>query len=285
MRAGALVLVLLSPLFGGWVATGDGDGRWSAGEGKRVVSAPQSVSFDAVARVAQGRPTHAVLTIRLPDADAVLTLVVDGRGRFQADDHRVKVQYDEYGPGGERVFRAGRVEGRVWIDLDSGLRGALSVRLYDRTNPARWRVLDQLDFDLEAAEPEADEPSHGGAVEVHFHDDHHHDTGCDSGWDDDYDDYEADDGYGGGSGGGCEGDDYDSGDSGGGCEGDDLDSGDSGGGCEGDTGGGGGCEGDAIAATAGGCRTRRSPWILRALNWMPYFAFAGVIGVMRRRWL
>lgn len=271
LRSGALLLVVMSPLFGGWVASGDGDGRWSAGEGKRVFAAPNAVSFDAVARVVDRRATHAVLTLRLPDADGVLTLVVDGEGRMDADDRRVRLQYDEYAADGRVLFRAGRVVGRVWVDRTrDSVAGELAVRLYDEANPEVWRELDRLDFDLESPDVEPEPDRGGDHVDVHYHDDH--DTGCDSGWDDGYED---DDGYGGGSGGGCEGDDFDSGDdSGGGCEGDDLDGG-----------GGSSCEGDAIAAGTAGCRTRRSPWIMRAMSWLPYFAMAGFIGVMRRRWL
>ncbi len=264
MRTGVLFLVLSSPLFLAWIGSGDGSGRWSAGEGKRVEVRDRRVSLDVVARVRESRPTHLVTTIPLPGADGVLTVVADGEGRITLPGPGAKVQYDEYDRDGEIVFRAGRVEGELWTgNDDERVEVELRLRMFDVDRPDVWRTLDRVSVDVESAKPEPKaEPAH--------HDHHHYeDSGCESGFDDDAYEEDGDEGYGGG---GCEGDDLDSGESGGGCEGDDLDSDD-----------GGGCEGDAIAAPGARCRNRRSPLLLRALNWFPYLAVFGFIRVMRRR--
>ncbi len=255
MCRGTGALLLLAPLCGAWMGSGSGDAEWSAGHGQRVADETR-LALDAVARVAPG-DVHAVLSIPLPDGDAVLTLRTTGEGGFELPHPRVEVQYDEYDGDGEVVFAAGEVAGHLWVGRRRDeVAVELDLELRDDVDPGVWRRLAHSSFEVSPVLPlpSGYDGSGSGA-------DDDPDVvvvgGCDEGWDSAADD----------SGGGCEGDEWDAGDdSGGGCEGDDLDTG--GGGCD-------GCEGDAIAAD--GCPTRRrSPLLARALLWMPWllvFAF------------
>ena len=281
MRGGRLLLVALCGPCVAWVGAGDGDARWSAGEGKRLEARPRAVGFEAVAQVRPDAPTHVVLTIALGDRDGVLTLVASRDGRVELPSRHVRVRYDEYDADGRRVFQAGEVDGSV--ALYSGPRamsGEVVLRLFDVDAPAEWRVFERASFEVRPVVEDVESGGRGG----------YDDDGADhlvvsgGGCDGDYE--ETDDGY--DDGGGCEGDDYDSGaGDGGGGDGDGAGSSSSGGGCEGDDLGGAGdsgCAGDAVAAPSRRCpRVRRSRWVMRAMSWTPWLAVFCFIRVMRRR--
>ena len=264
------MLLLMMPLSVAWVGSGQGDLRWSAGEGKQEFEASH-VSLDVVARIGGGQPTHVLGTVPLGAGDGVLTLEIDPRGgRFELPHPGVLLQYDEYDSDGEVVFRAGQVVGSLWVETRSDeVAVELDVVLYDEADPEQWRHLARSSLEAFPVEPQPERN------DDHHHHDPHHDHvvvggGCDDGWD------EPEDGGGGGGGGGCEGDDFDDGGGGGGCDGDDVGGGGGGDSCQ-------GCEGDAIAA--GSSCSRRSPWLARAVSWLPWAFAVFFFHGMRRRWI
>ena len=271
-----LGLLLVAPLCTAWVGSGAGTGDWVEGEEKEILL-ERRLRGDAVVRFEPYAEAQIIVTLPLPgvEGDAVWRLVINDRGRgvgpVQLPDRGVEVTYTEYGADGERLFSAD-ARARGVVELSGPAAGPLTVSvaltLTDAAAPGSWRRLKGLHLSLS---PAADD-----GPDAHPHDsggDHYYAAsagggGCDSGYDDEgYDDSDED--WGGDSGGGCDGDDLDSGGS------------SSGGGCEGDSAGGGGCEGDAIASDGG--RRRRSPWILRLINWTPWMLCFAAIRLMRRR--
>lgn len=277
-----LLLALLATPGLAWTGSGPASGRWIEGEGKDIL-AERGLGGEVVGTVDEARGRVDLLyTLSLPGApgDGVLALAFDAwTGTVHLPDARVDLRYREYGPDGETVFVADRLPRgtlRVETGYDGRWRAVLDVDVADRQDDTLWRRFDAVVLAIDPPRDGADEEASGGGYSGGGH--AVASGGCDDGWDDD-DDWETDDStWGDDSGGGCDGDDWesdsDSGSSG--CEGDDLDTGDSSAGCD-----SGGCEGDAIAGS--GDRKRRSPVALRLINLVPWLLVFAAIRLMRRR--
>lgn len=276
-----MVVAAMGLMSAGWNGSGAGRLTWDGPGG-----GPAPAAVDAVGTV--GGEVQAVVTADLQNGNTgVLSVVLRpgavNRGRLQLPSSHVRLGYAEYDPRGLTVFlsAAQPVTGRLLASqAGRDVEVELTAEFADRDDPHLWRKIRGLGFALVPVVDDApDDPpmvrergsSGGGVVVVHDTDS----GGCSgSDWDDDDswddgDDWDSDSS----SGGGCDGDDFDSGSSsssssGGGCEGDDVD------------GGGSGCEGDAIAASNG--RRTRSPWIARAVTWLPWLLVFGFIRVARR---
>ncbi len=276
-------LVLLSPLLLAWTGSGEGVVQWTAG-GAEGAQESQRLPVDVVARVTPDQQTQMILSFALPQdvGDGILSLRLDDRLRYagpvELPDSRVQLRYQEYGLDGEVRFRAQeRLQGRILFDGTDGRWAEMKVLLGDAQSPT-WRSLERLEINLRPVDPaEEDEPVPDEALQAPG------DGGCDPGWieDDGYEDNDYEDDYEEG-GSGCEGDDLDDGSSdstsdSGGCEGSSDSSTDSSG-CGGDdidTGGDSGCRASR--------RARRNPWLLRALNWVPWLLCFLSLRLLRRR--
>lgn len=272
----AMAVAALGLMSAGWNGSGGGDLVWE-GPGQQ----PTSADVEAVGAV--DGEVQAIVTAELPGGrTGVLSVLVRpgalNRGRVSLPTPDVRIGYAEYDRRGLTVFLSDRrpVGGTLRALYAGDVEVAVTADFVDRDDPHLWRRVEGLRFALVPVDDGDDAPvvregggSSGGVVVVN-----HDSGGCsgDDDWDDDDGWDDSDDGWdSGSSGGGCDGDDLDSSssDSGGGCEGDDMDSG-----------GSSGCEGDAVAAGRG--RRIRSPWLARAVTWLPWFLVFLFIRLARR---
>ena len=276
-------LALLSPLLLAWTGSGEGVVQWTAGDADGTQES-QRFPVDVVARVTPDEQTQMIISFALTRdlGDGVLSLRLDDRlryaGAIELPDSRVQLRYQEYDLNGGIHFKAQeRVRGRLLFDGGDNRWAELELLLGDTQSPS-WRRLERLQLDLRPVDPvEESEPDSDQALLAPGG------GGCDEGWDED-EEYEDD--YEGSSSSGCDGDDLDDGSSSptsaptsdsGGCEGD------------GESADSGGCEGDDLDADGGdsGCslshKRKRNPWILRALNWVPWLLCFLSLRLFRRR--
>jgi len=281
-----LVLIFaLAPLLAGW----DGSAIGTVTVKDTGAMAVGSAQVDG--GVSVGARVHAVLNLHQPGGyggvldlefpEEYIDAVVD------LPHHPVSIRYTVYDSDGDEVF-FGRVPRRGQLVVESTPEGLILLLdaeiLSSRTVGDSVSLLDLTARVAEVSAPPPPPPAPVVRRSTYYEDDyyvepdvyvevhHGHSSGCDAddweddGWADDSSDY----------------------DSGGGCEGDDLDTGStSGGGCEGDDIGGGsgasmdGCEGDALANN--GQRARKSPTVVRLLNFAPWFFAFLAIRLLRRR--
>jgi hypothetical protein len=301
----ALMLLVLAPMCVAWTGSGSGEMDWSAGDGVHALS------FDLMG-TKEGE-LHTMATLGLPDGrDAVLSVYVEPNGidvgELDLPSPQMAMRYTEYNADGSLHFEARRdPKGSAFVrSMDDGYGGRAAVSLVDVNDATERRSL-RISWALTqiAAEEPSPVPEYGGPVyrgpvgSPPVADS----GGCSDGWDDDDEGWvadDSDDNWESSDSGGCDGDDdwdsdsdddWESSDSGG-CDGDDEDwssDSDDSGGCDGDDVSSSsssdsemGCEGDAIAAGPNG-RRRRSPWIMRLVNWMPWLMVFGFVRLARRR--